>query len=475
VPRKRTATTTDASATTTEQTEANASEQTSEQLDEQTAERAVESDDPTIADVVAQLAPVLGDDITELRVTPVDWEKFLEEGVLVELHFHRWRAEVQLTLEHLGIVVDTKEERDAILRTLNPGSRYLLPRELLKEAQTATDSIRYNLTKHRVQTFWGKYVHVSRYLSWRENHQQKVDEYLAIGQRIFDQWDELIKDTLVRYNSIALQTYNRLVDQNRRRQTPLELPDLETFRTRYLEEMMASIPTPEVARDSFRVTWELTLIPMQRQVAQDRAAAEYAWQKSRETARVEAELEMLADLKRSEAERAAEGIKTFVADLQAAIQGEVFGVVTDALDALTEGSGKLSGNSVRGLRTLVEKVATTKFWDDPELDARMAQLDILASAPAKQRDSEQLAALLRQLGAEARLILSQVDRAPARSTRDIGIPDDVDELETFIRAPRQVRDVAIEPPVDELEETPPPSRRGRSRRATSDELEPVLV
>jgi hypothetical protein len=128
-----------------------------------------------------------------------------------------------------------------------------------------------------------------------------------------------------------------------------------------------------------------------------------------------------------------------VGDLQSQIQEEVYTVAVNALEAIEGGKGRLPGNSVRGLKTLVETVQRLRFWDDPDMDARLAQLAQMTDVPAKRRDDVQLRAALTGLGAQARLVLVELDRAPERSARDLGIPDDGEQLAQLARAPRSAR------------------------------------
>jgi len=111
-------------------------------------------------------------------------------------------------------------------------------------------------------------------------------------------------------------------------------------------------------------------------------------------------------------------------------------VCCDVLGSISRRGGALPGNSVKQLRTLVEAVGRLKFWDDAELDDRMAAIRSLLAARPEQRSSAAVAGLVERLGAESRLVLLELDRAPRRSGRGAGVPDDPPALQALVRRAR---------------------------------------
>ena len=69
-------------------------------------------------EVVAQEIGVAAETI---RVRDPEWQKYLQEGVIVSLHVNRWRAKKALTLEDLGIAASTPEEKAAWNKVINLG------------------------------------------------------------------------------------------------------------------------------------------------------------------------------------------------------------------------------------------------------------------------------------------------------------------------------------------------------------------
>jgi hypothetical protein len=435
----------------------------------------------SVADGLAQITARIGETAGTVRAQYIDWERFLQEGVLITLHHHRWGATLTLTLEQLGIQADTDAERESLLRIISPGQRHLLPKEILKAGKTKQDACRYWLERNAfrlnegdgARTLLGWYVHDSRYQTWKQRNDELRDEYLAIGQYIYDHWDELLAQTTQDYNVLAMRTYNDLARSRPVQEGRVELPPLDEYIRTFIAEAFKSLPTKEEARDSYRYEWDIKWVPMAQTVARDQAAAQFEWQKSRDRAAAEVESEMMMDLRRQEARRASEGLERFVGDLQSQIQAEVYDVAVNALEAIEGGNGRLPGNSVRGLKTLVQTIQRLRFWDDPDMDARLAQLAQMTEVPAKQRDDTQLRAALTSLGASARLVLVELDRAPERSARDLGIPDEGEQLAQLATAPRAARtldDAQPELPGVELE-----GRTVRSQRDVSELLAAALA
>ncbi len=88
---------------------------------------------------------------------------------------------------------------------------------------------------------------------------------------------------------------------------------------------------------------------------------------------------------------------------------------------------------VMALKNLVDEVQTLQFWEDPTLEDRITELDRVLSLEAKNRPPDDFQRALRALGAQARLVLLEIDRPPARSGRDFDIPDDLPSLTRVVR------------------------------------------
>src|SRR5262245_26641132 len=400
---------------------------------------------PSLRESADALAARVGELPGAFSIATMDWTTFLSEGVMVTLHHSRWRATVQLTLEDYGLTFETEEQRRALLKVVKPGTRGLLPDEILKKAQTKTDSSRYWLERCGFKmTKAGRsgscYVHESRYATWKEGAELRKAEFEAVGQEIYDTWDDLMAQVRIGYHVLANQAWQNLRSSQLGR-AQLGDKDWETYVRETVDRLMEKeMPTREEARDSFKHWWDLEVVPLQQQVARDAARAEEEWTLSRARAAARAESEMQLDLRRQERERAKEGLETFVSDLQATIRAELYDVCQNALDGLED--GKFAGNSTRSLKTLVAYVQRMMFWDDQELTQQLARLDRLSSVKPKDRDNDAIVGLLKQLSAESKMVLTALERVPERKTDD-GLPSELPALTSLVSELRAAAPVDV--------------------------------
>lgn len=381
----------------------------------------------------------IGEKSGVVRAASIDWMPFLQEGVIVNIHLRRWRAETKVTLEDLGITPENDEERDAIERTLSPGRRYLLPKEILRQA-TEIDGRSRNwlFPKNAFKTAWGMFIHAKNYARWRERDEVLRGEYLALGDRVAEEYDALITEVRDDYRSLGRQTYRRMMGTKFQ---PDE--DVESWVEKFVDRSLALVPPAETIRASFEYTRTVEMIPLMAQVAQDRAAAIDAITQATDRRNQAALVAMREDLWETERKAAAEGIGRFVADVQAQIQELVYSCAVDGLEALKSGDGKLGRGATYQLKNMVESVNTMVFWDDPDLERRVQDLKDLVEVPAAKRDGNAVREALTELGEASRLVLARLERTPVRSGRDVGITDNTILLTSRLERKRKTRDALV--------------------------------
>lgn len=374
---------------------------------------------PLGADAAArEIAAIVGEDANNVVVRNAEWEKFLQDGLLVRLHIGRWRGKSLLSLEDLGIQPETTAQRKAFERVLTLGSRYILPRQIMKKAEGLESKARYALEKRSFRTFWGRWIHVSKYAEWREVNEQIRAEYLALAQEIQNTWEDLLEQSRQDYVILGLQTYNRLVQAGA---LAVSSTEREVWVREFVARSMAQVWNVERVVSSFTYAWKSEFVALAQQVATDQAAAG-AIRLS------QAEQLMLEDVRRTAAEQAAEGCQRLAADLIAEVREQVYKVAVDALENLRKNDGRLGRNSSKGLNNLIEQMTSMVFWSDPALEQRIASVQRIVQTPANRRSESELNDALVSLGAEARLVLTELDRTPLRSAQSVGISDEIGEL-----------------------------------------------
>jgi hypothetical protein len=323
-------------------------------------------------------------------------------------------------------------------------------------------------------------------------------EYEAVGQRIVDEWDQLMANTRRDYAILGFQNYERLRDHARR----LGPQVLEKFETDYgtleeyvhdfVERMVQGIPSVEQVARSFSFEIETSHIPLSSELELDKLRAErirtqtviartearVAEAKEAERIRVEtaqdrltaetleAETRVLAaqtaervrlarkieqdladerkarasEMERSIARQAQKRLEdevfTFMDTLRANLRGQVYDTVVDAL-ATIQNKDKLSAGSVKGVRGLLDTVSRLDFYNEPDLRAKIEEVAGLLDGKAVDRDERLIAEKLREIGAESRLILMDLDRPPRRSAAAFGIPDGAEDLVQQLARPQR--------------------------------------
>ncbi len=382
----------------------------------------------TTDQLVNDVAIELNEDAARIGVHLPQWSRFAQEGVVVDLHCERERFRVGLTPADLGIEPDNDEERKALAKVLTLGSRYLIPKDWVKKGDSLDSKGRECLKRHSFKTFWGAWIHTKAYATWRAENDEIAAEYVALRDEIVARYDDLIREAQVAYVGLCSQAYNRLLATPAGREGRIPgLDDREAWIANAVRRMVASTPSAELAASKYRYYWDVRVLPALSNVAADEALA----QRIRLDAATAA---MLEDLKRTAAEEAAGGVRQFVSEVQGAIRSEVYGAVVTCLDALERSEDeRLPRNNTAQLVRLVERCSSLVFWEDPDLEKRVQELSSVISVPAAKRSPDDLRGALRALGAEARLVLLELDRPPERSGRDVGIPDDIEGLEVVAR------------------------------------------
>jgi hypothetical protein len=407
-----------------------------------------------IQSAVTDLADRLGESASRITVRDANWVQYMQEGVTVSLTIGRNRMKANLSLDQIGLQGGTEADRKAFDRILDPGARYLLPRETMKAFENLESKARYALEKRSLKTHWGKFVHESKYAEWREANAEIEIEYRALAQRVADEWESLRDRVRLDYIVLALDVYRSLLAREASTGQLLLAPEdrgQDAFVRRFLERAFSTSITPEAFLSSINYYWSVTYLPTAKQIAEDQVAAGQV--------RLSRAQELILEDVRATAQReAAEGVERFIADVKAQVNDQVYQCVVNALEGIEKNDGRSPRNTSASLRLMIEEVRGLVFWDDPELDARIAAVDRVISIDAKRRSDAELKASLVALGSQARLVLTELDRTPTRSASKVGIADDLGDLEVGAR--RGQANLSLE----DLGDIEQPTRRRRGNR-----------
>lgn len=383
----------------------------------------------TIEREVAEISQAIGEDAGKIRVKAVDWKRLLQDGVSVSLSVGRWRAQSKLTLADLGIDPGTPEERKAREAIINLGSRLLMPRDWIERLEKLESKGRYALEFYSLKTTLAgqklRFVRSDNYEAWAERNGALRDEYLAVASEMADRWDIMVDAMTQAYREVGQSAYRRLqqagVD---------DLPGRAEWVNRYVRRVVGQIVSADEFRRSVYWSHDAEYLPLPSSLAQDEAQAAMIRAETETRIEIARLTKMEQDVLLTQARKAKDDLQTAVADVQADLMGQVYDAVVDVLEAVKKGdSGKLGRNSTKQLLKTIEAVERLKFWPDASIEGKIAEIQRLVAIPSDKRPMRDVTKVLRALGAETKLVLTELDRPPSRTSKKAGIPDDAVLLE----------------------------------------------
>lgn len=397
-------------------------------MDKRIASTTVESQAARIA--ADAFADSVGEDKARIKVVDPQWRELLSACCRVEPHVTRWRATTSLTLEDLGIAPKDAAERKAITSLLSLGDRYLLPRAVIEDGQRLENKFRNALWKRSLPSHWGNLVPQARYADWKLEASGIAAEYAAWANDVYLNWNAHMAQVEDDYRQLGLQAWNRLVQSGR------EMPPMNEWVARFVQRCMAKCETREYWLAKAKMWWDVSYIPLKSMLAEDEAEAAHI------AAVVQAKTEMEKDILNSARAQFETGLFQFMADVRGEITERIFNVLVDVLTAMDKNGGDLPRNSSKQLKNLLDAVDDLKFWNDDQLDAQMNAIRAIMNQRSIERDYGELQDVMRQIGAEARLLLNELGRPVQRRSRQVGIPEAERELGTVLRTQRRALDVS---------------------------------
>jgi hypothetical protein len=371
----------------------------------------------------AELLRIIGED--DVQVESPKWLTMMQSGVVVKLHIRRWRGKTRLDFADLGLDSESEDEVNAQLIKL--GEKRLLPARSNgtgKEVSYVTllDNLdaeaRHLLENHSYETHWGRFVPYTRYNDWKKANEDIKAKYLAMGSEIYDQYDVIMGRLTADYGRQAQIAYGRLTTLHGMiDMTPTQ------FTTRFVDKIVALVPSKERIRDSFEFTTDVSYIPLPNELAQSVATAEQI-ERDAEIKR-EMDTNQITDLRRMNRDVVAQAtasksrlIDSFLQDVARQIRSLVYDVTTNVLDSVGK-NGALVGKSSAQLANLIESVKGLNFYGDGEINQMITKVQGILDATPKDRNIDEVKSQLTDIGILTRASLLALGAAP-RESRSLG-------------------------------------------------------
>lgn len=383
-----------------------------------------------------QFADAVGEARSKIKVIDPSWKAKLGEVCKIELHATGWPAEATLTLEDLGIEPKNEAERKALTSVLSLGVRYLLPKSVIQEGVHWRNAFRNVLWRYAIKTSWGPLVHQSKYAQWKAETESVAASYKSYAESVYDNWDANVAQVRADYTTVAKRNYSTLKIMHRipmlywRANAGNVLGGREMTSEEYIDSfvsrMMAKMETRDYWLAKARMWWDVSYLPLKDMLDADDDVMAWAVK--------QAKSEMEKDILNSAHEQFQTGLFQFVSEVRGEITNRVFNVMADVLEAVNKNDGTIPRNSSKQLKNLIEAVESLKFWDEPTLDAQMNAIRGMLNVPAHLRSKNDVANLLRSVGAEARVVLVELERPIERRTSHLGITDGSEPIEPMRKA-----------------------------------------
>lgn len=426
---------------------------------------AEEGRDAAVKQAVEELAKEMGENPNVIGTYGVEWQKFVNQGVSIELNISGWTAETQTQPEDLGLTPQNEEEREAWRKMLRLPSRYLLPENEISKVTKIRVAGRHALYGAARKVLGAWFVHAKRYDTLKTELTDLQQRYLAAWQYVVDHWDELVAEAEREYRRIGHGNFQRLRQAGVTEAFGMSLytTNEEAYVEAFVKHVMRRLPTKRYVESSFSFDWQVRYLPLAEMLTEQKAAelqAEFN----------QAKTEMERDVLRQRMDREAHQreLQQFARDLQGALYERVYNTTLEGIEILQGKVGKTlkSGDKripIDRLRTMCEFVNESLFWPDDRLAARVRELGALlpeSNRESTEADRRSVEVALARMATESRLLLQSIDW-PAdrvRPASHVGIPEDVVELrETTRRRPQRT----VEVPAEEIEGMPTPRRRRR--------------
>lgn len=393
---------------------------------------------------VGELARILGQDPTAIKTQSADWVRFMQEGVIVQVHIGRWRGQAALDLNDLGLPFDGEHDS----RLIDLGSKLLMPPEMAAKAQSMEVAARNFLRSRCVVTVWGFFLAVTAFEDVMAELRRRHDEYLAFGKETADQYETWKAELLAAYRTEARIAFRRSRAFASDGYYNVQTIAVEAeFIERYVEAVASRIPTADDIRSSFHFDIELSYIPLPALLAEDQAEAERirteaeAERQQRyaemELARAEArkrqaqayldvdvvqqavgerqrQLEAMNKAVVTEARDQKEKLlRQFMTDVVTELRQQTYEVVQQAL-ATTAKNGSLQSRTIVSLRNWIETVRSLNFYNDAEIEAMIAPVQAQLDAGAKTRSVADFAQALEDVATVTKMSLLNLGVRPRR-------------------------------------------------------------
>ena len=365
--------------------------------------------DKTTQETVNEIQAQVG---ATLKVRDANWVKLMQEGVIINLHIRRWRAETQLKQTDLGINLD-KKSADLLMRL---GSKALMPSEYIQEAKSIDSGARSWLASKTIKTHYGQFCPVTAYQDIREGLGNFTDRYNTLRGKIYNDYDEWVTRIIRKYQGLFASAYDQL-------ETLGSAPRMS--RSSWIAQMVSAIekliPDRQTIYDSMAFEVELSYIPLPSLLAQDEVEArrirtDGVMDEQRRSLMEQMNQDVVASARQQK-----EGlVNDFMQNVVTTLRNMVFDTCDDVLTSIKK-NGKIQPRSALQIKNLVTQIENLNFYDDQQVTRMVETIKAqLTAYNGTEKSLDSIKSKLTDIAIIARGELASLGSAP-RACRTIGL------------------------------------------------------
>lgn len=306
-----------------------------------------------------------------------------KEGLIVDLDIGKWMAQARLREEDLGIEISAQERRFVSL-----GHQKLFPPEIVNRAARAEGQGRENLDRHSFLSAEGRFVPITAWEEWKARNEEAKISFFSVRDEIVARYDQILAEVKAETAKRAGSVYDRLSTLEGKAPGKSKGEWVAAF----VSSLVSRIPSKEDISRKFYWTENFRYLRMPSEIEEELLKTEKLkgerdllhYENENRRRKVEAMNDAVVDQLRKEKEAIAKEQADFLAKTMLQQRQAIVGATAAAAAAIAKNKGKVLGSTVKALQNLVAKGRLLNFFEDPEVEQALSQLEgFLTREPAK--------------------------------------------------------------------------------------------
>lgn len=344
----------------------------------------------------------------EIKVIRPNWDDLVEKVIAIDLDVRYWRGETKLKKEDLGLEESDTEYQEFLQKQIRFGTKRLIPERFYNRLHQLESKARQFLNNNAQFSGWGHIMKKAFYPTWKQKMEEIRQEFLETGEQLATERDQIVEEMRGLYRTAALGAWE--IKQKQDPNQPEKAP--EEFVVRFVESILARIPTAQEIQASFDLDWTPSyIVPPRELMAERELERDYGvtekdrekWEAFRKEQNLDREIRIKAQRKWTEQ------VENVLTESCVGVRELIHDTITDALASLKRNS-YLHSRSLVSLRGLISRSRALNFVDDPDIEGRLVELESLVQTVTRDSDPTETQTILEGIRDETRTELLSLGR-----------------------------------------------------------------